>query len=82
MEQVVSDYAMEMIDEDESLCGCPRRRQDVADAALNEVKPKYYVATDKDLLNVPVPELIARFMDDASIAVRKELVKRKERLNE
>ena len=52
MEQVVSDYAMEMIDEDESLCGCPRHRQDVADAALNEVK------------------------------LRKELVKRKERLNE
>ena len=81
MEQVVSDYAMEMTDEDESLCGCPRCHREVADAALNEVKPKY-VATDKNLLNVPVPELIARFMDDASVAVRKALEQVKERLNE
>src|SRR5450759_2755413 len=63
MEQVVSDYAMEMIDEDESLCGCPRCRREVVAIALNDVKPKYDVATAKNLLNVPVPELIARFMD-------------------
>jgi hypothetical protein len=82
MEQAVSDCAMEMIDEDESLCGCPRCRQEVADAALNEVKPKYDPAIDKDLLEVPVPELIDRFMHDARVAVRKELDKRKERQNE
>ena len=81
MEQVVSDYAMEMIDEDESLCGCPRCRREVVAIALNDVKSKY-VATDTNLLNVPVPELMARFMDDASVAVRKELVKREEHLNE
>jgi len=82
MEQVVSDYAMEMINEDESLCGCPRCRREVAAIALNDVKPKYDVATDKNLLNVPVPELIARFMDDASVAVRKALEQVKERPNE
>ena len=82
MEQVVSDYAMEMIDEDESLCGCPRCRREVVAIALNDVKPKYDVATDKNLLNVPVPELIARFVDDASVAVRKALEQVRERLNE
>jgi len=82
MEQVVSDYAMEMINEDESLCGCPRCCREVVAIALNDVKPKYDVATDKNLLNVPVPELIARFMDDASVAVRKALEQVKERLNE
>jgi competence protein ComFB len=82
MEQVVSDYAMEMIDEDESLCGYPRCRREVVAIALNDVKPKYDVATDKNLLNVPVPELIARFMDDASVAVRKALEQVKERPNE
>jgi len=82
MEQVVSDYDMEMIDEDESLCGCPRCRREVVAIALNDVKPKYDVATDKNLLNVPVPELIARFMDDASVAVRKALEQVKERPNE
>ena len=82
MEQVVSDYAMEMIDEDESLCGCPRCRREVVAIALNDVKPKYDVATAKNLLNVPVPELIARFMDDASVAVRKALEQVKERPNE
>ena len=82
MEQVVSDYAMEMINEDESLCGCPRCRREVVAIALNDVKPKYDVATAKNLLNVPVPELIARFMDDASIAVRKALEQVKERPNE
>ena len=81
MEQVVSDYAMEMIYEDESLCGCPRCLREVVAIALNDVKSKY-VATDTNLLNVPVPELMARFMDDASVAVRKELVKREEHLNE
>jgi len=40
------------------------------------------VATAKNLLNVPVPELIARFMDDASVAVRKALEQVKERPNE
>ena len=79
MEQVVSDYAMEMIDEDESLCGCPRCRREVVAVALNDVKPKYDVATDKNLLNVPVPELMARFMDDASVAVRKALKQVKNR---
>ena len=59
MEQVVSDFVLEMINEDESLCGCPRCRQEVAAIALNDVKPKYDVATDKNLLNVPVPELMA-----------------------
>ena len=82
MDQVVSDYAMEMIDEDESLCGCPRCRREVVAIALNDVKPKYDVATDKNLLNVPVPDLIARFMDDASVAVRKALEQVKEHLNE
>ncbi len=82
MEQVVSDYVLEMANEDESLCGCPRCRREVADAALNEVKPKYDVATDKDLLNVPVPELMARFMDDASVAVRNALEQVKKRPNE
>ena len=82
MEKVVSDYAMEMIDEDESLCGCPRCRREVVAIALNDVKPKYDVATAKNLLNVPVPELIARFMDDASVAVRKALEQVKERPNE
>jgi len=80
MEQVVSDYAMEMINEDESLCGCPRCRREVAAAALNDVKPKY--AVTEELLNLPVPELMARFMDDASVAVRKALEQVKERLNE
>ena len=82
MEQVVSDYAMEMINEDESLCGCPRCRREVVAIALNDIKPKYDVATDKNLLNVPVPELIARVMDDASVAVRKALEQVRERLNE
>ena len=82
MEQVVSDFVLEMTNEDESLCGCPRCRGEVVAIALNDVKPKYDVATDKNLLNVPVPELIARFMDDASIAVRKALEQVKERLNE
>jgi len=81
MENVVSDYVDEIIAEDESFCGCPRCRLDVITAALNDVKPKY-VATDKNLLNVPVPELIARFMDDASVAVRKALEQVKEHLNE
>jgi hypothetical protein len=36
MEQVVSDYAMEMVDEDESLCGCPRCRREVVAIELND----------------------------------------------
>ena len=62
-------------------CNYESRREVVA-IALNDVKPKYDVATAKNLLNVPVPELIARFMDDASVAVRKALEQVKERPNE
>jgi len=72
MEDVVSYYVDEVIQNDKSLCGCPRCRLDTIALALNNVKPKYVVTT-KGYAYARMGELQAQFRADTIVAVTNAL---------
>ncbi len=78
MEDVVSTYVDEVIQNDSSFCGCERCRLDVIALALNDVKPKYVVTT-KGYAYARMGELQAQFRADTIVAVTKALKTVKEK---
>lgn len=72
MESVVSSYVDEVLEADDTLCGCPRCRLDIIALALNHVKPKYVVTT-KGYAYAHMGELQAQFRTDTIVAVTNAL---------
>lgn len=72
MEDVVTSYVDEVIENDESFCGCPRCRLDVIALALIHVTPKYVVTT-KGYAYARMGELQAQFRADTIVAVTNAL---------
>jgi len=72
MEDVVSSYVDEVIQNDTTFCGCPRCRLDTIALALNNVSPKY-VVTSKGYAYARMGELRAQFRADTVVAVTKAL---------
>ncbi len=72
LEEAVSSYVNEAIQEDPEFCGCDKCRLDVIALALNDLKPKY-VVTNKGYVLVKTGELEAQFRADTVIAVKKAM---------
>lgn len=72
LEEAVSSYLSEALQDDTEFCKCDKCRLDVMALALNDLKPKY-VVTDKGYVFVKASELEAQFRADTVIAVRKAM---------
>jgi competence protein ComFB len=70
MEDVITSYVDEVLEQNKDFCGCPRCRLDVIALSLNSLKPKY-VVSPRGYVYAKIAELQAQFQADIIVAATK-----------